>query len=293
MTRARPDADSTRHVLRLVRNTVICNNHHRLTLSTTTFPPARPGQFVHLRPCSVGVVGEGAGPFLRRAFSIGGLRRTDAKYEIDVLFRVVGAGTRWLGGLRLNDTVDALGPVGNTFPEPPEGKTVWLVAGGIGLPPLLWFAQELGAQGREFTLFAGARNRGSIPLAFTQQRGAFIADDAPQGELVVATDDGGVGFAGTVVDAVNWRARDSRVDLAGVVVYACGPEAMLRAVAAFCADRSVECYVCLERAMACGVGTCQSCVVPVTDPGDAEGWRYALCCTEGPVFRAGHVVWER
>ncbi|MFQ5473626.1 MAG: dihydroorotate dehydrogenase electron transfer subunit, partial [Dehalococcoidia bacterium] len=76
------------------------------------------------------------------------------------------------------------------------------------------------------------------------------------------------------------------------VVYTCGPERMMQFVAGYCADRGIECYACMERSMACGMGTCQSCVVPVRNESDEQGWSYRLCCTEGPVFNAREIIWE-
>ena len=75
-----------------------------------------------------------------------------------------------------------------------------------------------------------------------------------------------------------------------LVVYTCGPERMMEFVARFCLERNIECHVCMERAMACGTGMCQSCVLPIRDD-CADGWHYSLCCTEGPVFSAQQIIW--
>ena len=110
--------------------------------------------------------------------------------------------------------------------------------------------------------------------------------------VVLSTDDGSLGFRGTVCDALAAYRRAWDGDESGVVVYCCGPEAMLAAVARQCTADGIECHVCMESEMACGMGTCQSCVVRVRDQADADGWRYALCCSEGPVFDARAVLWD-
>ena len=101
-----------------------------------------------------------------------------------------------------------------------------------------------------------------------------------------------LGFAGHVGEAFAEYHRANPVAPDDIVVYTCGPELMMRFVADFCERSGITCYVCMERSMACGMGTCQSCVVPVRDESDADGWRYELCCTDGPVFEAHHIVWD-
>jgi dihydroorotate dehydrogenase electron transfer subunit len=273
------------------RNAAVCREHLLLTLSLTGLPKAVPGQFVYIGPHEEPSAGDPAAPFLRRAFSIGGLRRTGAACELDILYRVVGAGSRWLATLRPGDRLAGIGPLGNGFPAPPTEVVPLLVAGGVGLPPLLWFAQELSATQRTATLLLGAQTGALIPdfLCDDQRSGRGAA--LPGIDVVLATDDGSTGFAGDVVEALADHTARTRTGSERLAVYTCGPEAMLRAVAKFCAERSITCHACLERSMACGMGTCQSCVVPVEDATDPDGWRYALCCTEGPVFDASAVIW--
>jgi dihydroorotate dehydrogenase electron transfer subunit len=305
MGRGSEGASPTLSTLTVVRNDSLCTDHLRLTALTDDFRDARPGQFLHIGPAgsSSGCSGEGRPPvlpvgtavpvpFLRRAFSIGGLRRTDDGAEIDLVYRVLGAGTRWLATLRPDDRIDAIGPLGNAFPWPDSGKTAWLVAGGVGLPPLQWFARELAAHQPAPVLFLGARTSGLLPLPVRVQEGRVISDDLPHTELVLATDDGSLGYHGDIVAALADHADRLSSDAGRAVVYTCGPEVMMRAVARFCAARSVPCYACMERSMACGIGTCQSCVLPVADASDPEGWQYALCCSQGPVFDATRVIWE-
>lgn len=290
---------------RVATNRVLCREHRRLTLAVPGLPAATPGQFVHIGPHVAGTDEQGqpqadsaagaarAVPFLRRAFSIAGLDYGPDGPEIDLIYRVVGAGTGWLSGLADGDLVAGIGPLGNGFTFPPPGATAWLVAGGVGLPPLLWLARELQRSGHRAVFFLGARSRELIALDIATADGPTTAREMPDVPLVLATDDGSAGLQGTVVDAVEAHAKAHEPAPADVAVYTCGPQIMMRAVAGFCRARDIPCQACLERAMACGIGTCQSCVVPVTDPSDRQGWRYALCCTQGPVFDAAEVLWDR
>lgn len=275
---------------------------------------ARPGQFVHLGPmttpvdCAAAASGgvltfDATAPFLRRAFSIAGLRRTgEDACEVDVIYRVVGVATRWLSSLRVGDGVSVLGPAGNAFPIRRTKAEAWLVAGGVGLPPMLWLAEALRSADRRSVAFVGARS--AELLAVTIDDGATVSSDASRavpaaGEfavwdvpVVISTDDGTMGYRGHAAGAMSAFFERSQPRVDDLVVYACGPEVMMRAVARFCLARSIECHVCMERSMACGAGTCQSCVVAVHDDDAVDGWRYALCCTQGPVFDASRVIWS-
>jgi dihydroorotate dehydrogenase electron transfer subunit len=286
---------------RVLRQEELCLGHGRVVLALPRIDGAQPGQFLHVGPVQdAGVLP--ARPFLRRAFSIGGLRSGDGGCEADIIYRVQGEGTRWLAGLRAGDELSVLGPLGRGFKPVPGKSTAWLVAGGVGLPPILWLAEHLGRSDRSVVAFCGARSADLIPLTVRDPRaisaGVVATVDASEEfgrlgtPLLLSTDDGSVGFRGSVLGALDayrvaWGGRDD-----DVVVYACGPEVMLAAVAEWCGVRGLTCFVCMEREMACGTGTCQSCVVRVRDEEDEEGWRYALCCTEGPVFDARDVLWS-
>jgi dihydroorotate dehydrogenase electron transfer subunit len=238
------------------------------------------------------------GAFIRRPISMGGLRRTSAGVEIDVLYRAIGLGTRWLARVQAGETVSVLGPLGHPFQLPQAGQTqAILVGGGIGLPPLVWLAEALKTAGVPAVAFCGARTADLLPLTVD----AGCSGDEPSlfcrefGRSatpgIVTTDDGSLGAKGLLPDVLAaWLDRDPQ-RAAGAVVYTCGPDRMMRAVAEVCRQRGMACQVCLERMMACGMGTCQSCVVRIRDAAAPDGWRYRLCCTDGPVFDATQVVW--
>ena len=236
---------------------------------------------------------------LRRPFSIAALRRSERGCEIDLLGRVTGDGTAWLASRNPGDAIDVLGPLGRGFSPPPQGTRVLLVAGGIGLPPIRWLGEELRKQNITCDAVYGALTRDSLPVALLSEPPAdgggtlCVAEFARHGiKTVLTTDDGSCGMRGRVTDGLN-RCCEEIGDLRFVHVYACGSVAMLQSVARFCAERGMPCQVAMERKMACGMGTCQSCVVPVADANAESGWRYALCCTDGPVFNAVDVLWSR
>jgi len=308
----------------VTHNKRLCREHYRLTITRVNMDLARPGQFVHLCPfCpaahdreyvppnSASMRGgdwpRGTSwspvPLLRRAFSIAGLRDDRfGAHEIDVVYRVVGTATRWMESLRVGDAVSVMGPLGNAFGISPSKRHAWMVCGGVGLPPMLWLAGALRDAGRKAILFAGARSRDLLALEIVE--GVAIGADGRKGSLcvaelatcdtpvVIATDDGSLGFRGFVPEAFATYFDYSDVAADDLVVYTCGPEAMMEGVARFCMEQSIECYACVEREMACGTGTCQSCVVPVCDVSAVDGWRYALCCKEGPVFDVRRVIWS-
>ncbi len=232
---------------------------------------------------------------LRRPFSIGGLRRRGATCEIDIIGRTIGPGTRFLGSMKPGDETDILGPLGRPF-IPVEGVMVHvLVSGGVGFPPLLWFADRLQRERRRATAVCGARTRDLLPLTMTAEPDSggretmcaseFAASSAP---TIITSDDGTIGMKGTTADALTGLLDRLGNDAA---VYTCGPERMMRRVAEICAARRVACRAALERVMGCGMGTCQSCVVALKDESE-RGWHYELCCTHGPVFDAARVMWE-
>jgi len=295
----------------VLSNDRLCDEHYRLTLQCDAFPEARVGQFVHVLCCPSGAVGESAparSPVdtptatIRRAFSISDLERAGTSATISLIYRVVGVGTAWLENVRAGDTVNVLGPLGNGFSIPTEKRRAYLVSGGVGLPPMIWLAKVLRTAGAEAVSFFGAQSKRLIPLTLPHDEDVpgdpsraceHVAEFASAGvPVVLSTDDGSVGVSGFVTDALARYAETHRAEPEDAVVYTCGPEPMMRAVASWCHTQGIECQVCMERAMACGMGTCQSCVVPCRDTTREEGWRYRLCCTDGPVFDSREVIWD-
>jgi dihydroorotate dehydrogenase electron transfer subunit len=227
---------------------------------------------------------------LRRPFSLAGRRDTPRGVELDVIHRVVGVGTDWLSKLRAGDQVSILGPLGNRFELPPADHTAVLVGGGVGIPPMLYLAGAL--RGRRAVAFAGATTRNLMPLTINADSQAD--EFARHGiESILSTDDGSLGSRGFVTQALE-RWLDLRPTPHAphpTVLYTCGPEPMMKRVAEIALARNIPCQIAVERAMACGMGTCQSCVIRVKAPADPKGWVYKLACTDGPIFSAAELLW--
>jgi len=285
---------------RVVSNEVICRDHWRFEVELDSFPPAVPGQFVQILCRDLEGRDGSGGTFLRRPFSIGGLRRTGDRVRIQILHRVIGVGTRWLSRLAPGDAVSFLGPLGQPFSIDPKRPAALLVGGGIGLPPLIWLAETLVQAGKQTLAFAGARTKAllpltripEVPISGAQPAMAFREFAEYKVPVVVTTDDGSLGAPGLILEHFERYLATADSAAASSVVYTCGPDRMIAAVARACEKRSIPCQVCLERMMGCGMGTCQSCVIRTRDPEDPEGWRYRLCCTDGPVFDGRSIIWD-
>ncbi len=216
----------------------------------------RAGQFVNIK------VDESTVPLLRRPYSV---YHTHGD-QVDLLFNVVGKGSTTLARRRPGEFIDVLGPLGVPFGlDRDDYATAVLVAGGLGVAPMPLATASLLRLGKRIVTLLGARSAEQV--VETHLEG-----------VRVATDDGTRGFHGTVVDL----ARDILADggAARPRFFACGPTAMLKALASLAIERSVPCEVSLEGPMACGFGICQGC--PVELVGGEK--KYALMCTDGPTF---------
>ena len=172
--------------------------------------------------------------------------------------------------LKAGDSVEVLGPLGNGFPmEEAEGKRVFLIGGGIGVPPMLETAKQL---------------KGEPVLVMGYRDELFLTDEMKKaGELVIATEDGSAGTKGNVLDAI--RENDLKADM----IFACGPKPMLRALKAYGLENNIPCYVSMEERMACGVGACLGCVCQSTEVDDHSQVNNKRVCKDGPVFLSTEV----
>jgi dihydroorotate dehydrogenase electron transfer subunit len=232
---------------------------------------ARAGQFVMVK------AGTSPEPPLRRPFSILGTDPAAGTFSLFV--KAVGPGSRALVALDEGESALALGPLGRGFTPPPPGTVAVLVAGGYGIAPFLFCSRALQRAGAAGRVFYGGRTTADLQL-----RERFEPLGVP---LVPATEDGSLGRHGRVtVPLVEHLDRAA----GPVKLYACGPDAMLHAVARLAAERALPAEVSLDPWMGCGLGTCLSCVVRVQRPGEPRP-KYRCACTEGPVFDAATVVW--
>ena len=236
---------------------------------------------------------------MRRPLS---LQRVDpSRGTIEILYKVVGEGTRRLSAARVGDTLSCMGPIGNGFAADPTRPRALLIDGGVGLPPMVFLAEALKGTG------------GYLPIVLLGSEIPFPFHPIPSAHTVVGMPGGathahpaleelginsrlssGAGFdgcyAGYVTDlASEWLQSLGPSDLEQVAIYACGPTPMLRAVARVARRFNVPAQVSLEEFMACAVGGCAGCAVPVTT---ADGTYMKRVCVDGPVFSAQEVFPE-
>ncbi len=247
----------------ILHRRVIADEHSVLRLAAPAIAAtAEPGQFVMVRSP------ESWDPLLPRAYSV---YDADAGW-LEILYRVVGRGTRRLDEHAVSSRLRVWGPLGNAFTPPPTRRAV-LVGGGVGVPPLVFWARRLAERGQTDSLRAliGAAN--AEYLIGIERLGSLGA------EVRTATDDGSAGHRGYVTELLS-ALPDEAID-----VYACGPMGMLAAVARVCANRGWRSELALEAPMACGMGACLGCTVPSSDGG------YLRVCTDGPVFPGEAIAW--
>ncbi len=222
-----------------------------------------PGQFVMVR-------GEawGTDPLLGRAFSILGVTPDGT---LELLVKEVGKASRLMARAPVGAGYHVLGPLGTGFPAPEPERRDWLVAGGVGLAPLLMHAERAAAAGLadRVTLFYGGRTATDLVLLDRARRLGI--------GVVLVTEDGTLGEPGLVTAAVE-RAADREPAGRSPTLLACGPEPMLVAAARLARGRGFGAYLSLEGEMACGIGACLACAVPAT----GSSFRYT--CVHGPVF---------
>lgn len=248
--------------------------YHHMSMLAPGIPAAtKPGHFVVLA-----VGGEGSGMMLRRAFSIH--RITDGGPTggtVEIVFAAHGKGTRWLADRRRGDKLDVIGPLGKPFVLPVEPVACVLVAGGYGAAPLFMLSEQLRARGCRVDMILGAASEDRLYGVLEAKRSSA--------SVTVTTDDGSFGIRGRVTDPLAEIISASGTD----VVYACGPMPMLAAVADVAARSGAHSQCAVEEAMACGIGICMTCVLPVRG---ADGiTRMVRSCTDGPVFKGSDVRW--
>lgn len=234
----------------------------------------RPGHFVALA-----VGGETTAHLLRRAFSV--YRTQDRGVyggTIDIVLAEHGPGTRWLTQVRSHDSLDVVGPLGKPFALPKEPVTCTMVGGGYGSAPLFTLAEQLRERGCRVDFVLGAATEGRL-------FGVLEAKRMSQ-SVAVTTEDGSLGERGRVTDVLPTLLERTGSD----VVYACGPMGMLAAVSDVAARLGAHSQCAVEEAMACGIGVCMTCVLPVI--GDDGVTRMVRACVDGPVFRGDRVRWD-
>lgn len=232
----------------------------------------KPGQFVALA-----VGGPVTSMLLRRTFSVHDVR-PDHGGTVEFVFAATGAGTRWLAERRARDVLDITGPLGRPFPVPRDPVSCLLVGGGYGSAPLFSLANRLRDRRCSVDFLLGAATGERVFGALTARRTGRTA--------TITTEDGSLGVRGVVTDMMGQIIHEARTD----VIYACGPMPMLRQVTALARRYDIPVQVAVEELMACGVGVCMTCVLPVA--GTDGITRMVRSCVDGPVFRGEQVRWD-
>ena len=249
--------------------------YHSMALVAPGIPElTRPGHFL-----AVQVGGPASSMLLRRAFAIYDVKERGVYGgTVEFVFSVHGKGTAWLATRRPEDRLDVVGPLCKPFRLPKTPVHATLVGGGYGAAPLLPLAAALRERGCRVDVVLGA---GSSDRLFGQLEAKRMA-----ASIAVTTDDGSVGVQGRVSDVLPEMLERTRSD----VVYACGPMPMLRAVADIATAQGIPSQVAVEESMACGIGVCMTCVLPVV--GRDGVTRMVRSCVEGPVFYGDSIRWD-
>jgi len=267
MTKDKRENSCLHNSATVVKNIRLCSDHYCLTLKSDILAnTTKPGQFVNLR------INGRDDLLLRRPFSVAMTRPAQSLFEI--VYRVVGQGTRTMTELCRGEKVDLMGPLGTGFHLPEEPTNCLLLGGGVGVAPLWGLAAQLSKKKNNVIALLGFRSSDKV---FGEDIFRKLRIEA-----IVTTDDGSYGLKGFVSDHLQ-KSLNRSIGHA----YVCGPNPMLKAVLPMIRESRIKGEVSLEERMGCGYGVCLSCVVNIAKEGVVEKKRI---CTEGPVFDLEHVV---
>lgn len=259
---------------RLASNRPVGAYRHLVFTTSAELGVVKAGHFA-----AVAIGGPESSMLLRRAFSIHKVQtKANMGTTIELIVAAHGPGTQWLTQQREGAVIDIIAPLGRPFVLPKEPVACAIVAGGYGAAPMMALAEELRSRGCRVDVVLGAATESKLFGVLDLKR---IADS-----ITVTTDDGSYGVQGRVTDVLPSVMK--RADTG--VVYACGPMGMLNAVSVVARATGAISQCAVEESMACGVGVCMTCVLPVI--GDDGKTRMLRSCTEGPVFRGDRVRWD-
>ncbi len=266
MTRVRAEVLSTRKL----------GAYHSLTLVAPEIAEkARPGQFIAVK------MPEGREFLLRRHFAVHqASRRGGWAGTLEFVVDPRGPGSEWLASTKAHEFLEVIGPRGTPFPDPKRHTNCLLVAEGHAAAPLYFLAQELLARHKRVDMIVGAE---SMDRVFKPIEAKRLSQT-----IAIVTSDGSLGERGAVMDALPDMVEGTSTE----VLYAAAPSPTLAKVAAFCVERAIPAQVAVEERMACGLGLCQTCVVPVARK-DGSGYDLLRSCVDGPVFNPARIVWDR
>lgn len=258
----------------LLSNRRVGSYHHLILTAESIADGVRPGHFA-----AVAVGGPHTSMILRRAFSIHRATvMTSQGPTLELIVSAHGPGTEWLVAQEPGAIIDVVSPLGKPFALPKEAASCLLVAGGYGSAPMTFLGEELIKRGCHVDVVFGAATESKLFGALEAKRIARYFE--------ITTDDGSAGVKGRVSDVMPELMAKAQTD----VVYSCGPMPMLKSIAKIAADRGIVSQCAVEESMACGIGVCMTCVLPVI--GDDGVTRMVRSCVDGPVFRGDAVRWD-
>ncbi len=228
---------------------------------------AKPGQFVNIKCC------DAMGVLLRRPISICNIDRE--KQELRFIFQIKGEGTKLLAAHHVEDTIDIMGPLGNPFTIDEKYKNPVLIGGGIGVFPLLMLAKNIPS--KDVAVYLGFRSK---DLVVMEEEFNQLSSDC-----LITTDDGSYGIKGFATQLLEQKIQNEKVD----IVYACGPEPMLKIIKNICGNNDIPCQLSMEQRMGCGIGACLVCACKTKKEDD---WQYQHVCKDGPVFWGEEVIFD-
>ena len=245
--------------VKVLSKKILNDKYVEMVLENNLEPFPKPGQFVHILT---------TGTFIRRPLSIAGCTEN----KIKLVFQIKGPGTAKLSEINEGINLDIIGPLGNGFPSVSSKKMIYLVAGGIGVAPLLFAAKNFLCENKNFKFFYGARTGKDLLISVL-----------PDGnyEKFLSTDDGSYGEKATVLEIFERETAHKKPD----IVFSAGPISMLKKLSRLCGKKKIKTYVSLENVMFCGLGVCQGCIVETMNG-------YKRICKDGPVFEHTEIKWN-
>ena len=261
-------------IAEIVSNKKVGAYHHMVFAVGEIANAAKPGNFV-----AISVGGESSQLVLRRAFAI--YRTFDRGVSGGLLEIVVaphGAGSTWLANQQPGVKIDLIAPLGTAFGIPTVNANAMLIGGGYGSAPLFALAELLKNKGCRVDMVLGASTATKIYAPLEGKRSVS--------SLTLTTDDGSTGIHGQISEAIPRLIREFGTE----VIYSCGPMGMLAAVAKIAEEFNLVHQCAVEESMACGIGVCMTCVIPVKNE---DGIKMIRSCIDGPVMDGSQVIWDR
>ena len=258
----------------IISNKKLGPYHHMVFAVGDIAAHAKPGNFV-----AISVGGESSSMVLRRAFAI--YRAIDKGLlggTIELVVAPHGAGSKWLTNLNVGDFVDLIAPLGTAFGIPTSNANAMLIGGGYGSAPLFALAEILKNRGCRVDMVLGASTASKIYAPLEGKRSVS--------SLTLTTDDGSAGIHGQITESIPRLIREFGTE----VIYSCGPMAMLESINKIAADFDIVHQCSVEESMACGIGVCMTCVIPMKIDDEVKMIR---TCIDGPVMDGSTIIWDR